>query len=178
MKNIVVTIQREQNAVLRNETAQVLIPQGVAGSGKTSIALHRVAFLLHRFILSPNKVFGDDIADVVFARLDRVGGRAPRLLKQQVVDRGVKWSAADTVAVRKQVRAMFPFKDALALYRAFYESAPGPSGPVPAPRAEVDRVRRRLPADLRHDQDRPARGLRAYPAPRRRRDAGLHRRAR
>jgi DNA helicase-2/ATP-dependent DNA helicase PcrA len=46
MKNIVATIQRDQNAVIRNETTPVMIIQGVAGSGKTSIALHRIAFLL------------------------------------------------------------------------------------------------------------------------------------
>jgi len=49
MKNIVATIQRDQNAIIRNEHAPVLIIQGVAGSGKTSIALHRIAFLLYRF---------------------------------------------------------------------------------------------------------------------------------
>lgn len=75
MKNIVATIQRDQNAVIRNETASVLIIQGVAGSGKTSIALHRIAFLLYRFretikardilILSPNKVFSDYISNVL-----------------------------------------------------------------------------------------------------------------
>jgi DNA helicase-2/ATP-dependent DNA helicase PcrA len=48
MKNIVATIQRDQNAVIRNETAPVMVIQGVAGSGKTSIALHRIAFLLYR----------------------------------------------------------------------------------------------------------------------------------
>ncbi|PXY17053.1 hypothetical protein BA062_37915 [Prauserella flavalba] len=240
MRNIVATIQREQNAVIRNETAQVLILQGVAGSGKTSIALHRVAFLLYRFkdtlssdnvmILSPNKVFGDYIANVlpelgeeqiaeidfdkiagrflakvtgyqtfseqvvdlldrideaaaermrfkatpefvtrldewitarshdgfapaeitqnrtrlsaewvadtfaelrdlpVFTRLDGVAGRAVQLLKQQVVDRGGKWTAADTAGVRKQVRAMFGDKDAFALYRAFYTDDPARRG--------------------------------------------------
>lgn len=75
MKNIVATIQRDQNAVIRNESAQVMIIQGVAGSGKTSIALHRVAFLLYRFretiksrdvlIISPNKVFADYISHVL-----------------------------------------------------------------------------------------------------------------
>jgi DNA helicase-2/ATP-dependent DNA helicase PcrA len=75
MKNIVATIQRDQNAVIRNESAQVMIIQGVAGSGKTSIALHRVAFLLYRFrdtikskdllIISPNKVFADYISNVL-----------------------------------------------------------------------------------------------------------------
>ena len=46
MKNIVATIQREQNRIIRNEEARTLIIQGVAGSGKTSIALHRIAYLL------------------------------------------------------------------------------------------------------------------------------------
>jgi DNA helicase-2/ATP-dependent DNA helicase PcrA len=232
MRNIVATIQREQNAVIRNETAHVLILQGVAGSGKTSIALHRVAFLLYRFkdtlssdnvmILSPNKVFGDYIASVlpelgeeqiaeidfdkiagkflskvtdyetfseqvvnlldhvddaaaarmrykataefvtqldewitsraeefapqeirqkykelsaewvasafdesrdlpIFTRLDHVANTAVHLLKHGVRDRGGTWTAADTAGVRKQVRAMFPYKDAFAVYKAFYE---------------------------------------------------------
>ena len=47
MKNIVMTIQREQNRIIRNEDMPVLIIQGVAGSGKTSIALHRIAYLLY-----------------------------------------------------------------------------------------------------------------------------------
>lgn len=75
MKNIVATIQRDQNAIIRDETSSVLIIQGVAGSGKTSIALHRIAFLLYRFkesisskdimIISPNKVFSDYISNVL-----------------------------------------------------------------------------------------------------------------
>jgi len=75
MKSIIVTIQKEQNQIIRNEKAKILIIQGVAGSGKTSIALHRIAFLLYRFkdrllaknvtILSPNKVFGDYISNVL-----------------------------------------------------------------------------------------------------------------
>ncbi len=75
MKSIISTIQKEQNAVIRDETAHTMIIQGVAGSGKTSIALHRVAFLLYRFrntikaqnvtIISPNKVFGDYISGVL-----------------------------------------------------------------------------------------------------------------
>lgn len=75
MKSIISTIQKEQNRIIRDEKADVMIIQGVAGSGKTSIALHRVAFLLYRFrdtikaqnvtIISPNKVFGDYIAGVL-----------------------------------------------------------------------------------------------------------------
>ncbi len=75
MKSIISTIQKEQNQIIRNEKTGTLIIQGVAGSGKTSIALHRIAFLLYRFkdrlsaknvtILSPNKVFGDYISNVL-----------------------------------------------------------------------------------------------------------------
>lgn len=75
MRNIVATIQREQNAIIRNEDARHLILQGVAGSGKTSIALHRIAFLLYKFkdtissedilIISPNKIFASYIANVL-----------------------------------------------------------------------------------------------------------------
>lgn len=75
MKSIISTIQREQNVIIRNESANTLIIQGVAGSGKTSIALHRIAFLLYRFknqikaedvtIISPNKVFADYISNVI-----------------------------------------------------------------------------------------------------------------
>lgn len=75
MKNIVTTIQREQNRIIRNEEAHILIIQGVAGSGKTSIALHRIAYLLYTLkgdisskdilIISPNKVFGDYISNVL-----------------------------------------------------------------------------------------------------------------
>ncbi len=75
MKNIVATIQKEQNAIIRNEEARYLIIQGVAGSGKTSIALHRIAYLLYRFkdtissedilIISPNKVFASYISNVL-----------------------------------------------------------------------------------------------------------------
>ena len=75
MKNIVATIQREQNRIIRNEDIRTLIIQGVAGSGKTSIALHRIAYLLYTFrdsisskdilIVYPNKVFSDYISNVL-----------------------------------------------------------------------------------------------------------------
>ena len=75
MKNIVATIQREQDRIIRNEDIRTLIIQGVAGSGKTSIALHRIAYLLYTFrdsisskdilIISPNKVFSDYISNVL-----------------------------------------------------------------------------------------------------------------
>jgi len=75
MKTIVTSIQREQNKVIRNEEYKNLIVQGPAGSGKTSVALHRVAYLLYKYrdkiapeniiIFSPNKIFNDYISNVL-----------------------------------------------------------------------------------------------------------------
>jgi DNA helicase-2/ATP-dependent DNA helicase PcrA len=75
MKNIVTTIQREQNKAVRDEKSDVLIVSGSAGSGKTSVALHRISYLLyhHRqtlnekniLIFSPNDVFNEYISDVL-----------------------------------------------------------------------------------------------------------------
>lgn len=74
MKNIVTTIQQEQNCVIRNIEDRYLIVQGVAGSGKTSVALHRVAYLLYKdtrlhagnvVVFSPNTVFTEYISDVL-----------------------------------------------------------------------------------------------------------------
>ena len=74
MKNVVNTIQEEQNKVIRNLEDKNLIVQGIAGSGKTSVALHRIAFLLYRLehlnsnnilIFSPNNIFADYISNVL-----------------------------------------------------------------------------------------------------------------
>ena len=58
MKSMISTIQREQNVIIRNERADTLMIQGVAGSGKTSIALHRIAFLLYRL---KNQITAEDV---------------------------------------------------------------------------------------------------------------------
>lgn len=75
LKNIVRTIQKEQNAIIRNTKDKILVIQGAAGSGKTSVALHRIAYLLYHdrerlkstnvLILSPNSVFSDYISHVL-----------------------------------------------------------------------------------------------------------------
>ncbi len=76
MRTIVETIQKEQDLIIRDTESDVLMVQGAAGSGKTSIALHRVAFLLYEglsakleanniLILSPNGVFERYIAGVL-----------------------------------------------------------------------------------------------------------------
>ncbi|HET7627223.1 MAG TPA: RNA polymerase recycling motor HelD [Bacillales bacterium] len=75
MKSIVATIQREQNRIIRDEKHRYLIVQGVAGSGKTSAALQRVAYLLyaHRerlnaenmILFSPNPLFNSYVSTVL-----------------------------------------------------------------------------------------------------------------
>ncbi len=106
MKNIVATIQRDQNAIIRNETAPVMIIQGVAGSGKTSIALHRIAFLLYRFretiaaqdvlIISPNKVFADYISTVL-----------PELGEEVIPEMGMEDLAMDLLDKRFKFQTFF-----------------------------------------------------------------------
>lgn len=75
LRDIVSTIQSEQNAIIRAERDRPLIIQGVAGSGKTTVALHRLAYLLYTYreklaadrmvIFAPNRMFLDYIADVL-----------------------------------------------------------------------------------------------------------------
>ncbi|MGI4871515.1 MAG: HelD family protein [Janthinobacterium lividum] len=112
LKNIVATIQRDQNAVIRNETAAVMVIQGVAGSGKTSIALHRIAFLLYRYrdtitakqvlILSPNKVFADYISNVL-----------PELGEEHIPELGMEELAADLLENRYPFQTFFEQVSAL-----------------------------------------------------------------
>lgn len=76
MKAIVETIQREQDIVIRDMENDLMMVQGVAGSGKTSIALHRAAYLMYQglssklsasniMIISPNPLFEQYISDVL-----------------------------------------------------------------------------------------------------------------
>ncbi|WP_276374992.1 3'-5' exonuclease [Chryseolinea sp. H1M3-3] len=106
MKNIVATIQRDQNAIIRNETSRIMVIQGVAGSGKTSIALHRIAFLLYRFretiaakdilILSPNKVFADYISNVL-----------PELGEEHIPEMGMEELAAEALEHKFNFQSFF-----------------------------------------------------------------------
>jgi DNA helicase-2/ATP-dependent DNA helicase PcrA len=130
MKTIVATIQRDQNAIIRNETSPVLIIQGVAGSGKTSIAIHRIAFLLYRFresmasrdilIISPNRVFADYISNVL-----------PELGESQIPEMGMEEFAADLLennfkfhSYLEQVSSIVHKKDEAFMERVRFKSSP------------------------------------------------------
>lgn len=74
-KNIVATIQKEQNDIIRSDFSKNLIIQGVAGSGKTTVALHRIAYLAYNYrnlinneqymVIGPNKFFVNYISDML-----------------------------------------------------------------------------------------------------------------
>lgn len=75
LKNIVSTIQTEQNEIIRSNINKNLIVQGVAGSGKTTVALHRIAYLVYTYrehiksnqylVIGPNKFFINYISSVL-----------------------------------------------------------------------------------------------------------------
>jgi len=75
LKDVVATIQKEQNDIIRASKNSPLIVQGSAGSGKTTIALHRLAYLLYKYsktisgnnilVIAPNKLFLDYISMVL-----------------------------------------------------------------------------------------------------------------
>lgn len=75
MKSIVATIQKEQNEIIRNDKSRMLVVQGAAGSGKTSAALQRVAYLLYKYrevlqadqmlLFSPNPLFNSYVSTVL-----------------------------------------------------------------------------------------------------------------
>lgn len=75
LKNIISTIQTEQNKIIRKKINENIIVQGVAGSGKTTIALHRIAYLVYAYknhiennqymIIGPNKFFMKSISNIL-----------------------------------------------------------------------------------------------------------------
>lgn len=86
MQAITATIQKEQNVVVHHDDVDVLLVNGIAGSGKTSVLLQRIAYLFYRrrddldpsevFLISPNPLFSSYIGDV----LPDLGERNPMLL--------------------------------------------------------------------------------------------------
>jgi len=75
IKNIVSSIQKEQNDIIRDSLYKNIVVQGVAGSGKTTVMLHRIAYLAYNYqdmfnttqylVLSPNKLFTDYISTIL-----------------------------------------------------------------------------------------------------------------
>lgn len=128
LREIVTTIQAEQNQVIRHPLRQNLIVQGVAGSGKTTIALHRIAWLLYAFrdtlrpeqmmILAPNPLFLSYISQVLpdlgverviqttFAGLCQqwMGKRSPRVQVVSRLEEKLSASVAEREAMGQVLR--------------------------------------------------------------------------
>ena len=129
MKSIVTTIQREQNQIIRDTTADLLFVQGAAGSGKTSAVLQRVAYLLYRYrgnltssqviMFSPNQLFSDYIGNVLpelgeqnmvqFTYYQYVTRRVPNIDVQNLFEQFEQVQTPVEVAVQqvKESRAFF-----------------------------------------------------------------------
>lgn len=109
MRTIVSSIQREQNAIIRSEQEGTLLIQGVAGSGKTSIALHHIAYLLYRHkdtlssrnvaIISPSRVFSDYIGNVL-----------PELGEEPVQQWGMHELASSLLKGIVEIQSVLPFE--------------------------------------------------------------------
>ena len=101
LKNIISTIQTEQNAIIRAPLKNTLIVQGVAGSGKTTVALHRIAYLSYTYekqlkskdfmIIAPNKFFLDYISDILpDLGVSDVKQCTFEEFAEQIIDAGIK----------------------------------------------------------------------------------------
>lgn len=100
LKNIISTIQSEQNQVIRANMFKPFIIQGVAGSGKTTVALHRIAYLVYTYekefnpedflIIAPNKFFLDYISNVLpdlgvdYVRQETFEDLAQSIIKEKI----------------------------------------------------------------------------------------------
>lgn len=137
LREIVTTIQAEQNIVIRYPLNANLLVQGAAGSGKTTIALHRIAYLLYAFqktlkpenmmILAPNPLFLSYISQVLpdlgvervvqttfegWCR-EAVGSRMPKLKRESRLEKNLLLSDEE----RRQSGALVRMKGSLAMMR-------------------------------------------------------------
>ncbi len=156
LRDVVSTIQAEQNVVIRHRLERALIVQGVAGSGKTTIALHRIAYLLYAnretlqpknmMILAPNPLFLDYISAVLpdlgveqvvqttygahIASL--LGKRMPRLQSADRLEAMLGLSEAERAAVERLLRfqGSLRFRDLLLSYLDQYEQRMIPDGDI------------------------------------------------
>ena len=104
MKTIVETIQKEQDVIIRNTDMDLIMVQGAAGSGKTSVALHRVAYIMYKglstrlyadniVIISPNTLFEQYISNV----LPELGEKNVNSLKtEDIIQRVTKYESFQT----------------------------------------------------------------------------------
>jgi len=148
LKEIVSTIQVEQNRIIRAPLEIPLIIQGVAGSGKTTIALHRIAYLIYNYqhtfkpenfmIIAPNRLFFNYISEVLpELGVEQVKQTTYIDWAMELIDENVKVldpyykliafvnhnATPDEVEYNRKVRAASEFKSSLAFKKALEEYA-------------------------------------------------------
>jgi DNA helicase IV len=155
MRDIVATIQAEQDRVIRSEMSGVLVVQGGPGTGKTAVALHRAAYLLytHRerlarsgvLVVGPNPVFTRYIEQV----LPSLGETGVRLATLEQLVPGVAVEAADTepvATVKGDARLARVLRNAVAAYQRVPDHevvVPFEDGELRLDRTAYDAARRR-----------------------------------
>ncbi len=156
LREIVTTIQAEQNIVIRHGIGKPLIVQGVAGSGKTTIALHRIAWLLYAYqetlspasmmIVAPNPLFLDYISAVLpdlgvqqvqqttFMNLCRrcLGKQMVKVRWENRLEDQLRMTAAERAALGSllRIKGSLRFKRALEEFLNIYERQVIPAGDV------------------------------------------------
>lgn len=156
LRDVVSTIQAEQNKVIRHKPERALVVQGVAGSGKTTIALHRIAYLLYAFresinpkqmmILAPNPLFLDYISAVLpdlgveqvvqttyAAHIESLlGKRMPKLVANDRLDVMIRQTAEERRAASQCLRFIgsLRFRELLLSYIDQLEQRVVPQGDI------------------------------------------------
>lgn len=160
LRDIVATIQEQQYRLIRSPKDQMLIIQGAPGSGKTSIALHRVAYLLyhHRehgltprdmLVLGPNRMFLDHIATILPAL-------GERQVPHKTFDSWIEELLGDTLHYESQEEALEAFFDpslSSAIQAMRYRNARNKGSLRMA--TMLDRYVQRLAGDVLQQQTRP-----------------------
>ncbi|MBQ3575341.1 MAG: hypothetical protein IJA26_06705, partial [Clostridia bacterium] len=117
MRQIVATIQSEQNAAIRHDDAPVLCVVGSAGSGKTSVAMHRAAFLMYRRrdildankiqIVSPSTAFSEYVSNVLpELGEENIPARTMREIVEKVIGKKVEPLARQMEYQREETKAL------------------------------------------------------------------------
>ncbi len=174
MGSIVSTIQRQQNQAIRMPVGGNLVVEGPAGSGKTSVALQRVAYVLYRerqsltarniLFLSPSRLFADYISQVLpelgednpilWSFEDLMGFLFPgKRFQSRFESVETTWSDTTTAARRMQLayKASMPYLEDLEQFLGClaHQSLPfRPIGPKKAPWVRVDTLQRWFTHDL------------------------------
>ena len=138
MRQIVASIQAEQNAAIRYDDAPVVCVVGGAGSGKTSVAMHRAAFLMYRRrdlldasriqIISPSTAFSEYVSNVLpELGEDNIGARTMRALVEHILGRKVEplvRQLENTPAGAEELRyASVRYKTGIDFFRSLKKTA-------------------------------------------------------